>query len=93
MWHGYCGIILGCAARAATGNERFPVEHEDVRPLALTGDAANADPVCAESPRHGDVQAIVMHAHQEQARDDGVWQPAQRIVFRSDANSRKAGVS
>jgi pyrroloquinoline quinone biosynthesis protein E len=61
--------------------------------LALTGDAANADPVCAKSPRHGDVQAIVMHAHKKQAQDDGVWQPAQRIVFRSDANSRKAGVS
>jgi pyrroloquinoline quinone biosynthesis protein E len=64
--------------------------------LALTGDAANADPVCAKSPRHGDVQAIVMHAHREQAtpmtRSEAVWQPAQRIVFRSDANSRKAGV-
>ena len=64
--------------------------------LALTGDAANADPVCAKSPRHGDVQAIVMHAHKEQAtqmtQTEAVWQPAQRIVFRSDANSRKAGV-
>lgn len=64
--------------------------------LAMTGDAANADPVCAKSPRHGDVQAIVMHAHKEQATQaaqiEGVWQPAQRIVFRSDANSRKAGV-
>jgi pyrroloquinoline quinone biosynthesis protein E len=64
--------------------------------LAMTGDAANADPVCAKSPRHGDVQAIVMHAHREQAAQatqvEDVWQPAQRIVFRSDANSRKAGV-
>jgi pyrroloquinoline quinone biosynthesis protein E len=61
--------------------------------LAMTGDAANADPVCAKSPRHGDVQAIVMHAHKEQAAQrDAVWQPAQRIVFRSDANSRKVGV-
>jgi len=67
--------------------------------LAMTGDAANADPVCAKSPRHGDVQAIVMHAHREQAaqatqttQEAPVWQPAQRIVFRSDANSRKAGV-
>jgi len=70
--------------------------------LALTGDAANADPVCAKSPRHGDVRAIVMHAHREQATQaaqttqatqvEAVWQPAQRIVFRSDANSRKAGV-
>jgi pyrroloquinoline quinone biosynthesis protein E len=68
--------------------------------LAMTGDAANADPVCAKSPRHGDVQAIVMHAHREQTtqvtqttQEAAVWQPAQRIVFRSDANSRKAGVS
>ena len=70
--------------------------------LAMTGDAANADPVCAKSPRHGDVQAIVMHAHREQAAQatqttrttqvEAVWQPAQRIVFRSDANSRTAGV-
>jgi len=67
--------------------------------LAMTGDAANADPVCAKSPRHGDVQAIVMHAHREQAahatqttQEAPVWQPAQRIVFRSDANSHKAGV-
>ena len=64
--------------------------------LAMTGDAANADPVCAKSPRHGDVQAIVMHAHKEQAAQttqvEAVWQPVQRIVFRSDANSRKAGV-
>ena len=64
--------------------------------LAMTGDAANADPVCAKSPRHGDVQAIVMHAHREQAAQatqvEDVWQPAQRIVFRSDANSRKAGM-
>ena len=64
--------------------------------LAMTGDAANADPVCAKSPRHGDVQAIVMHAHKEQAAQttqvEAVWQPVQRIVFRSDANSRKADV-
>lgn len=46
---------------------------------ALTGDAANADPVCAKSARHGEVQAIVMHT-----------QRAQPIVFRTDANSRKA---
>ncbi|KGF80429.1 pyrroloquinoline quinone biosynthesis protein PqqE [Massilia sp. JS1662] len=55
---------------------------------ALTGDAANADPVCAKSARHGDVQTIVMHA--QRAQQDAVWQPAQPIVFRSDANSRKA---
>lgn len=53
---------------------------------ALTGDAANADPVCAKSARHGEVQTIVMHAQRAQA--ETVWRPAQTIVFRSDANSR-----
>jgi pyrroloquinoline quinone biosynthesis protein E len=53
---------------------------------ALTGDAAHADPVCAKSARHGELQAIVMHARRAQA--ETVWQPAQKIVFRSDANSR-----
>jgi pyrroloquinoline quinone biosynthesis protein E len=52
---------------------------------ALTGDAANADPVCAKSPRHGDVQAIVMHAQHTQAA------VAQPLVFRTDVNSRKLG--
>jgi len=56
--------------------------------LALTGDAANADPVCAKSARHGEVHAIVMHAQRE--HEAAVWQPAQPIVFRTDANSRKA---
>ena len=55
---------------------------------ALTGDAENADPVCAKSPRHGDVQAIVVHARRTQATADG--QDSRPIVFRSDANSRKA---
>ncbi|WP_198115983.1 pyrroloquinoline quinone biosynthesis protein PqqE [Massilia rhizosphaerae] len=58
---------------------------------ALTGDAANADPVCAKSARHGELQTIVLHAQRAQA--DTVWQPAQTIVFRSDANSRKAGAA
>lgn len=58
---------------------------------ALTGDAANADPVCAKSARHGDVHAIVMHAQRAQAEAESVWRPTQPIVFRSDANSRKAG--
>lgn len=58
---------------------------------AMTGDAANADPVCAKSARHGDVHAIVMHAQRAQAEAEAVWRPAQPIVFRSDANSRKAG--
>lgn len=56
---------------------------------ALTGDADGADPVCAKSPRHGDVQAIVVHARRAQeAAGSGESRP---IVFRSDANSHKAG--
>jgi pyrroloquinoline quinone biosynthesis protein E len=52
----------------------------------MTGDAANADPVCAKSARHGELQTIVMHAQRAQA--ETTWHPAQTIVFRSDANSR-----
>jgi len=55
---------------------------------ALTGDAENADPVCAKSPRHGDVQAIVVHARRTRDAADG--EDSRPIVFRSDANSRKA---
>jgi PqqA peptide cyclase len=55
---------------------------------AMTGDAANADPVCAKSPHHGGVQSVVLHAHRAQNAADS---PAQPIVFRTDANSRKLG--
>jgi PqqA peptide cyclase len=49
---------------------------------ALTGDAANADPVCSRSPHHGDVQRIVLQA-------PSAAQPivARPIAFRTDANS------
>ncbi|KQV88614.1 pyrroloquinoline quinone biosynthesis protein PqqE [Massilia sp. Root351] len=50
--------------------------------LALAGDAAGTDPVCAKSPRHGELKQIVVHAHRAQAA--GTLQP---LVFRSDANS------
>ena len=50
--------------------------------LALTGDAANADPVCAKSPHHAAVQQIVQQAHVMQA----LAKP-QPLVFRTDANS------
>ncbi len=49
--------------------------------LALTGDAANADPVCDKSPDHERVQKIIVHAHAQQSQGE---QPMQ---FRSDANS------
>jgi pyrroloquinoline quinone biosynthesis protein E len=55
---------------------------------AMTGDAANADPVCAKSPHHGGVQSVVLHAHRAQ---NAAESPAQPIVFRTDANSRKLG--
>jgi len=51
--------------------------------LALTGDAANADPVCGKSEQHGELKQIVVQAHRTQAAE--VVKP---LVFRSDANSR-----
>lgn len=68
-----------------------PERHKDFggcrcQAYALTGDAANADPVCAKSPRHADVQAIVMAAPRAQAA--GHDPQVQPIVFRTDANSR-----
>ncbi|MEN3275021.1 MAG: PqqA peptide cyclase [Massilia sp.] len=55
---------------------------------ALTGDAENADPVCSKSPRHAEVHTIVLDAQRAQAaaREPRV----QPIVFRTDANSRRA---
>ncbi|HJV02239.1 MAG TPA: pyrroloquinoline quinone biosynthesis protein PqqE [Burkholderiaceae bacterium] len=52
--------------------------------LALTGDAANADPVCSKSPQHGDIVKIVRQAQASQVAA-GREAP---LVFRSDANSR-----
>lgn len=51
--------------------------------LALTGDAANADPVCSKSPDHERVQKIVMEARTTPPAKE------QPIVFRTDANSRR----
>lgn len=51
--------------------------------LALTGDAANADPVCSKSPGHERVQKIVMEARTAPTVKE------QPIVFRTDANSRR----
>lgn len=55
---------------------------------AMTGDADNADPVCAKSPRHAEVQAIVLHARR--TREEQALRP---IVFRTDANARKMGAA
>ena len=51
---------------------------------ALTGDAENADPVCARSPQHAKLQKIVLQAQRGQAEAS-----VQPIVFRTDANSRR----
>jgi len=51
---------------------------------ALTGDAENADPVCARSPHHDGLQAIVLQAQRAQTEVQ-----AQPIVFRTDANARR----
>ena len=48
----------------------------------LTGDAANADPVCDKSPKHGEVvEAVRFAATAGESRE-------QPILFRNDANSR-----
>ena len=54
--------------------------------FALTGDAANADPVCSKSPHHGDLQKIVLHAQPDQ-KNDAPQHTTQPILFRTDANS------
>ena len=56
----------------------------------LTGDAANADPVCDLSPHHDVVTAAVakaQHAQTKAATAKNIT--AQPIVFRDDKNSRK----
>jgi pyrroloquinoline quinone biosynthesis protein E len=56
----------------------------------LTGDAANADPVCDLSPHHDVVTAAVakaQHAQTKAAAPQSIV--AQPIVFRDDKNSRK----
>jgi pyrroloquinoline quinone biosynthesis protein E len=50
----------------------------------LTGDAANADPVCDLSPHHGRVTAVV-----ETAQLPGERVPARPLLFRGDRNSRQ----
>jgi PqqA peptide cyclase len=52
----------------------------------LTGDAADADPVCDLSPNHGVVQRVVELA---QHPDTPVPVAVQPIVFRDDRNSRR----
>ncbi len=55
--------------------------------LALTGDAANADPVCDKSPYHETVQKIVVHAQTQGT--SATTKPT--VLFRTDANSRLFG--
>ncbi|MGN6805381.1 MAG: pyrroloquinoline quinone biosynthesis protein PqqE [Trinickia sp.] len=53
----------------------------------LTGDAANADPVCDKSPAHAQIVQFVERASEAAAGGGGATQ--QPIFFRNDANSRK----
>lgn len=50
----------------------------------LAGDAAATDPVCAKSPRRGEVDQVIAFAARPRA-PEAIEQP---IVFRSNANSR-----
>lgn len=50
---------------------------------ALTGDAANADPVCDKSPQHGLIENTV-----QQAQAGVGSSQEQPLLFRSDANSK-----
>lgn len=52
----------------------------------LTGDAANADPVCSKSPRHALITDAVALAQQPRVPDDEV-RPV--IIFRDDRSSRQ----
>lgn len=52
----------------------------------LTGDAANADPVCSKSPHHALITDAVALAQQPRVPDDEV-RPL--IIFRDDRNSRQ----
>lgn len=56
----------------------------------LTGDAANADPVCDKSPSHDTVVQVVNVARRAAAASQAREQP---ILFRNDANSRKLASS
>jgi PqqA peptide cyclase len=62
----------------------------------LTGDAANADPVCDKSPAHEQIVRFVERAREANATQatattspGGTAAPEQTILFRNDATSRK----
>jgi pyrroloquinoline quinone biosynthesis protein E len=54
----------------------------------LTGDAANADPVCDKSPFHETVVKVVQRAASASASASARVAREQPILFRNDANSR-----
>jgi pyrroloquinoline quinone biosynthesis protein E len=56
---------------------------------AMTGDAANADPVCDKSPFHGEILKVVEKAAAPHVRP----RVKEDLVFRSDANSREFSAS
>lgn len=56
----------------------------------LTGDAANADPVCSKSPDHEKIVRFVEQAQSRQSVEPATERP---ILFRNDANSRTFAAS
>ena len=56
----------------------------------LTGDAANADPVCDKSPYHGVVAEAVARAQRPDAAARAAEQP---LVFRDPKESRRLSQS
>jgi pyrroloquinoline quinone biosynthesis protein E len=55
----------------------------------MTGDPANADPVCDKSPFHG----LVTDAIERARRVAAATEPAPDLLYRDDANSRLLAVS
>jgi len=55
----------------------------------LTGDAANADPVCDLSPHHHKVLEAVLAADRPAAGGNGPSGQEKPLVFRSRANSSR----
>lgn len=56
----------------------------------LTGDAANADPVCSKSPDHEKIVRFVEQAHSRASTEPAAEHP---IRFRNDVNSRALAAS
>jgi pyrroloquinoline quinone biosynthesis protein E len=58
--------------------------------FALTGDAANADPVCSKSPHHDKVHTILLQSDASLS-SSGQVTTSQPMIFRTNANSLRLG--